>query len=227
MPKRICSVAGCCAQHRARGLCSNHYNQQHQPDRHRKSTVACGHCGTPTLKHTANRYAERFCSLACRDARRALDTAKRRLPVLFVGQVIRRASPRRTSQLTVIPGQRWTSGPCVECRTQFTVNQPGARYCSRLCLKRAGRRAWKERTDRLVPAATRAYVYERDRWICQLCMKPIRRDVEAPHPLSHSVDHVVPQSQDGQHGAGNLRAAHLICNALRGDRGGNEQLALL
>ncbi len=67
MPQRTCGVEGCPKPHRAQGLCSTHYNQQRQPNRHRKSTVTCGQCGKATLKHTSQRYAERFCSFACRD----------------------------------------------------------------------------------------------------------------------------------------------------------------
>ncbi|MFG2400759.1 HNH endonuclease [Streptomyces lydicus] len=112
----------------------------------------------------------------------------------------------------------WVAGSCAECFEPFIDRQPHARYCSTACGRRTGRRAWKERAERVVPAAVRAFVYERDGWTCWLCQRPIRRDVQAPHPLSHSVDHVVPQSRGGRHEASNLRAAHFLCNSLRGDR---------
>lgn len=222
MPQRTCGTSGCPNAHRAKGLCSSCYNRQHQPDRHRKSTVACSWCGKPTLKHTASRFAQRFCSLACRDAQRARRRAEARLPVLFVGEIQR---PRPAQVQTY--GRTWTAGTCAECQAPFVDAQPHTRFCSQPCGRRARRRAWKERTDRLVPATVRAQVYERDRWVCWLCTKPIKRDVCAPHPLSHSVDHVVPQSEGGKHVLSNLRAAHFLCNSIRGDRGGNEQLALL
>lgn len=223
MPQRTCGTSGCPNAHRAKGLCSSCYNRQHQPNRHRKSTVRCGWCGKPTLKHTARRYEARFCTLACRDAHRAEQARQRKLPVLFVGQVTR--PPRPAPTRPTMP-RRWTAGRCTECSAWFLDTQPHIRYCSRLCGRRARRRAWKERTNRLVPALVRAHVYERDRWTCWLCLKPILRDVQAPHPLSHSVDHVVPQSEGGEHTASNLRTAHFMCNSVRGNRGGNEQLAL-
>jgi hypothetical protein len=68
MPQRTCGTSGCPNAHRAKGLCSSCYNRQHQPDRHRKVAIPCGHCGTPTLKHVSGKYAERFCSFECRDA---------------------------------------------------------------------------------------------------------------------------------------------------------------
>lgn len=226
MPQRTCGTSGCPNAHRAKGLCSSCYNRQHQPDRHRKATVSCGWCGKPTLKHVARRYGARFCTLTCRDEQRAEVARQRKLPVLFVGQAIKAPRPVRTPPPTPAP-RRWTAGRCAECSAWYLDAQPRIRYCSRTCSKRAHRRAWKERTGRLVPAAIRALVYERDRWTCWLCRKPILRDVQAPHPLSHSVDHVVPQSEGGEHTASNLRTAHFMCNSVRGNRGGNEQLALL
>ena len=50
MTNRTCSIPGCDKAYRAKGLCSTHYNQQHQPDRHRKVRVPCAWCGTPVTK---------------------------------------------------------------------------------------------------------------------------------------------------------------------------------
>lgn len=67
MPERTCSVDGCCAPHRARGLCSTHYNQQHQPGRHRKNMTACAVCGASILR-PASTSRRPVCSVACRSA---------------------------------------------------------------------------------------------------------------------------------------------------------------
>lgn len=71
-------------------------------------------------------------------------------------------------------------------------------------------------------------IFERDGWKCQICGKAIRRDTKCPHPLSASIDHIIPVSEGGDHVAENLRAAHFGCNTARGT-GKNEavQLALL
>ncbi len=70
-------------------------------------------------------------------------------------------------------------------------------------------------------------IYERDRWMCQICHKRISRRLRSPHPMSVSIDHIVPVSQGGDHVRANVRAAHMGCNAGRCNRGGNEQLMLV
>ncbi|WP_435861957.1 HNH endonuclease [Streptomyces sparsogenes] len=63
-----------------------------------------------------------------------------------------------------------------------------------------------------------ADVYERDEWTCWLCSEPINREASWPEPDSASVDHVVPLSKGGGHTLANVRAAHLRCNLVKGDR---------
>ena len=55
---------------------------------------------------------------------------------------------------------------------------------------------------------------------CELCGEPIRFDVRARHPLSPSVDHVVPLHAGGEQLApiDELRLVHLGCNSRRGNR---------
>jgi 5-methylcytosine-specific restriction endonuclease McrA len=101
--------------------------------------------------------------------------------------------------------------------------QPDARFCS----KRCGRKYWRDQRKDEVPHATRLYVLERDGWRCQICRRGIPATLTVPHPKAGTADHVIPRSQGGNHDPANLRAAHFLCNTLRGNRGGNEQLALI
>ena len=58
---------------------------------------------------------------------------------------------------------------------------------------------------------------KREGGVCHLCGLPIDPDLVAPHPMSFSVDHVVPVSMGGaMHDRHNLRPAHRICNMKRG-----------
>jgi 5-methylcytosine-specific restriction endonuclease McrA len=70
-------------------------------------------------------------------------------------------------------------------------------------------------------------VFERDRWRCGVCRKKIDPKLKNPHPMSVSLDHVVPLSQGGDHSYANTQATHLTCNIARGARGGGEQLRLI
>lgn len=62
---RICDIDGCSKPHRARGLCSTHYNHAYQPDRHAAKAVFCSVCGTEVFRQTVNRYRP-TCSVECR-----------------------------------------------------------------------------------------------------------------------------------------------------------------
>ncbi len=70
-------------------------------------------------------------------------------------------------------------------------------------------------------------VFERDGWRCQICRRRVRRNVEWPHPLFPTLDHVVPLSDGGPHTRANSRLACWKCNNKRNRRGGDEQLALI
>lgn len=78
------------------------------------------------------------------------------------------------------------------------------------------RRALKAGADSEVVRA--AEVYARDAWMCSLCGDPIDQALPWPDPASASVDHVVPLSKGGPHTMANVKAAHLQCNLLKGDR---------
>ncbi|XTZ17059.1 HNH endonuclease [Micromonospora echinospora] len=216
-PTKTCGEDGCGRPLRARGLCSTHYNQQHQPDRHTKVVVPCTWCGRPCTKDRGreSRYGALFCSLECRDTWRRRD----KLPVPFVGAVVRPVP----NQPEPSAFRRWVSGTCRHCGTPFVDRQPDARSCSALCT----RRYWRKLHADEVPQAVRLHVLHRDRWRCQICKRSIPQRLRVPHPRAGTVDHVVPRSQGGSHDPANLGAAHMGCNSARNNRGGGEQLALI
>lgn len=215
MPQRTCGVAGCPNAHRARGLCSSHYNQQHQPDRHRKSTVACGWCGKATLKQTANRYGARFCSLSCRDTWRRRD----KLPVLYVGQLLR-PQPIRPRPPRQRARRRFVAGSCLRCGRGYVAEDytGTAGYCSTTCLRRVSKQRYRARKrNAYVANVSPRRIYERDGWRCQLCLKPVRRDLTVPAPLAPVIDHVMPLARGGTHEPANVQCAHFICNSMKSD----------
>lgn len=81
----------------------------------------------------------------------------------------------------------------------------------------ARRRMLKQQADRGERFAP-ADVYERDHWMCGLCRLPVDPGSAWPHPMSASVDHILPLSQGGSHTLANVQCAHLSCNSRKCDR---------
>lgn len=233
-PTRTCGEAGCGRPLRARGLCSTHYNQQHQPNRHAKVTVPCGWCRKTTLKHAAQRYAARFCSLACRDAwRKATGINPAPPPGLGCGKpwsrkTRARAKLRKAARGTV--GRRWVAGTCPRCGCSFIamLTNDAGRYCSDQCKNRTkgSRRRARKRGARHEPYS-RPAIFERDRWRCHICKRRTLRTKAVPHPRAPVIDHLVPLAAGGDDTAANVATACFLCNSTKREHGGGEQLALI
>ena len=69
-------------------------------------------------------------------------------------------------------------------------------------------------------------IFERDRWICQLCKTKVNRRLRNPHPLCPSLDHIIPLARGGSHTKENVQLAHLVCN-MRAQTRGIKQLRLI
>jgi 5-methylcytosine-specific restriction endonuclease McrA len=69
-----------------------------------------------------------------------------------------------------------------------------------------------------IAPSVREAVFERDKFVCQLCLEPVQPEADPQSDWYPSLDHIVPQSLGGGHGIDNLRLAHRWCNAIRGAR---------
>lgn len=81
----------------------------------------------------------------------------------------------------------------------------------------------------LVPGVGDEVIYERDRWTCHLCDLPVSKTLTNPHPMSPSIDHLVPLSPNhgGTDDPANLATAHLACNLYKHTAAMGEQLRLI
>lgn len=231
-PTKTCGEDGCGRPLRARGLCATHYNRMHHPNSHRKVMVACTWCRRPCPKEPGRteRYANLFCSYACRDTWRRRD----RLPVLYVGVVTRPPQVVRLGN----PGQphstkRWVAGFCARCGVAFLAEDytDTALYCSATCSKRVSKHRQRARKrSAFVANVSPRKIYERDGWRCRLCGLAVRRDKAVPHPLAPTIDHIVPLAAGikagGVHAPYNVQCAHFLCNSTKGARVANAHLPL-
>jgi 5-methylcytosine-specific restriction endonuclease McrA len=63
----------------------------------------------------------------------------------------------------------------------------------------------------------RIEIFERDRWICQLCGDPVIQTLVHPDPGCASIDHILPISLGGDDTPDNVQLAHLSCNVAKGN----------
>lgn len=139
------------------------------------------------------------------------------------GKQIRRCGDCRRMRTNAIEAERQRNNPEAR-RAKEKRYRDGHREQWRAKLKRRRARHLGART---AERFTDREIFERDRWICQICKRKVNKKLRFPHPMSASLDHVVPLVEGGQHTRANTRLAHFRCNCARRDRGGNEQLALI
>ena len=232
-----CVVDGCERGVRARGLCSGHYNQQYQPNRHRSYAKECEWCGA---SHSSSRSTWRFCSLLCRDGWRALVAGKNvcELPESHRAHQRWRDPDRLLPAVRVVApvlprpvaARRWVGGKCAHCGKWYIAEDysASARYCSLRCARSVAKHRYRARKKSAYVADVWAVqIFVRDRWRCQLCGRAVRRDVSAPHPKAAVLDHIIPLAVGGTHEPANVQLAHFLCNSRKGARPVGEQLLLI
>ena len=188
-----CSVPGCDRPHKGRGYCSSHL---------RRLKIYGDPEGTPPAWEP---YA---CKVeGCTDERYALDLCSSHY-VIFKKYGDPTAVPQRGKKTLL-------TRPNINCETCGQSFSPGTsphrRFCSRGC--RPGKRSSTYR-GRLVVLR----LAERDGWHCKLCDEEVDKSLHFPHPLSGSIDHVVPVSLGGSDEFANLQLSHRRCNIMKGNR---------
>lgn len=247
MSKHTCSIDDCENPRHARGWCSKHYGAwRHYGDplfvRARlrgvpctiegceKLTVGRGWCamhwarwkkhGDP-LFTTPPPHVPVACRIAgCPDPKRS------RLSDLCEVHYYRL---RRTGSAELLPRATETRR-CRVCGTEFEAwaAGPGA-YCSHVCKGRfdAGHYSRRVRADKDRDRIVTQQIGDRDGWRCHLCAKPVNPKLKHPHPMSATIDHLIPLARGGTHRLNNVKLAHSVCNKRKGTRACNEQLLLI
>ena len=216
---RLCAVDGCQGKHRARGLCSTHWQREYgAPTRY---LITCAWCGAEHMSARKTGYA---CSAAHRawvDSYRANGPAVSTVPVRHPARAAEYVNPLRKHW----PACRVYFRACVVCGSLFAT-QNVSMTCGDACadVKRADdkreakhRRRAMERAAFVAPVVRR-HVYARDNYTCQLCGEPLDMSATVPHPLAPTIDHIVALANGGTHEPANVQSAHYRCNAVKGAR---------
>lgn len=236
-----CTVDGCGRRSWARSLCDGHYQKLRKhgdplaDHRRRRLTCSVDDCGRVVHGHG-------WCKAHYMRWRMHGDPLWTR-PTYTACTVEGCARPSRNDSNPMCEAhycRLWRNGTlelgqCSVCQGPLPPESPfGRRFCESCRLDRRrdrGRDAVHRRRVAMTGADAERIdsreIYERDHWRCGVCRKRADRRLQWPHPMSPSLDHVVPIADGGPHTRANVRLAHLTCNTGRGARGGGEQLALI
>jgi hypothetical protein len=196
---RVCAVPGCDLTTIARGWCRRHYDMKRVRVRPRKArrirlceVVGCGqmHYGRGGCREHYSRSEESR-----------------------IAQAAFRTSLEYKAQQTEYRKQAEVRARSAEAGTRYRTSPHGrAAHAAGESFRRAiacGVGA---------ELVTMDYLIERDRGICGLCGLSVEGHLTWPHPMSSSMDHIVPLSRGGLHTKVNLQLAHLGCNIRKGNR---------
>lgn len=61
-------------------------------------------------------------------------------------------------------------------------------------------------------------ILQKTSMVCALCGMPFDKTLKYPHPLSISIDHIIPVALGGRSTLDNLQATHLVCNKEKGKK---------
>jgi len=102
---------------------------------------------------------------------------------------------------------------CKSCGVLFASRLEDQEFCSRECgpMPANNARRLRKLASQASPSIKRSDVFERDKWQCHICSKPISRHPETPLQAA-SLDHVIPIVRGGTHTMSNVKASHLLCN---------------
>lgn len=111
---------------------------------------------------------------------------------------------------------------CLHCANVITQKRRiDAKFCSQECNNKA-HQLQRKLKNRANEEGKRGYlrteICERDKWICQICKKPVKRNAHHPNPQAPSLDHIIPVSKGGSSDPSNLQLTHLVCNLKRGNK---------
>lgn len=186
--------------------------------------VECPTCERSFMRRPSGKRArQKYCSASCKNRAQYL-MAKDRL-----------AEDRRREKFRRVDVRVFYCAHCGK-RKAYAGRFKGQRrkYCSDRCSTIASvndyqrrKRAAASSCDGVIGLGELA---RRDGMACGICGKRVNLSLSRkspPHPMSASVDHIVPLSEGGTHSWENVQLAHWICNVRKGSGSVGSQMRLV
>lgn len=176
-------------------------NAEMSSNRSDKRALAVRSCGFCSETFTPeNSLAQKFCSTGCKNSAHR-DSSTKSCSVVECGR------PLRAKGLCSMHWRRKARAEGREANPEWDERRK-ANYQKRRAQK------LNLPADIIRPIE----VYERDEWLCGLCLLPVDRTLVYPDPSSASLDHILPLSKGGHHVLENVQLGHLSCNVRKGAR---------
>jgi len=109
---------------------------------------------------------------------------------------------------------------CKECGKMVVIEYGMKRdkYCSEKCMNKSEKSNLAARRrlrmiDGFVERISKTKIFERDNGRCGICGRKVNKNLKHPHPMSPTLDHIIPLAKGGRHERKNVRLAHMICNS--------------
>lgn len=206
----------------------------------------CAWCGQDfrPWKQSRRRPSATFCSRECKAARFWLGKSSvipwascLECRSWLIARKNRKRCPRSECQPPAyVPiGGVTKAVSCFRCGVVFpTVARQGRYQCGPCRIeatreerrqRKAKRKAMQSGVDR--EPYRRQAIFERDRWVCQLCRKRVSKTAVVPHPKAATIDHILPTANGGADCPANVQLAHFECNWRKADKGEPQQLRLI
>lgn len=223
-----CQAVGCGKTPWARNLCSTHYQKLRKHgdpnvDMRRKPThCTVADCGLPAHAHgLCRRHYLRVRNTG------SVTLAPRRASICSVQACTERTHKRAwhcESHYMELRryGEVGGNAICADCSDPISRGRRRCKDCARKARLLASKNLGHVRRALIRGANAERFnvldVYDRDEWVCGLCLKPVDPNLRHPNPFSASLDHILPLTRGGAHALSNVQLAHLRCNTAKGNR---------
>lgn len=182
-----------------------------------KTVTACAGCGTQFDPPRSTHFCTKQCSGRYGVTRQFATTIIKTCTAC--DEPFTTVNPRRNECSGACRNWRWRYPgtkrileiECVHCLTPFRRIVTRQKYCTLRCQREVSATRRRARTQFIEPVSKKV-IAERDKWVCGLCRKRVDPRLQWPHPMSWSLDHIIPIACGGEHSYANTQLAHLRCN---------------